>query len=69
VARLDIRELGKLLKLVIDWDHKKVRGGELAKYNNLHIAVPGLEEYDKVRCGMHCCSGLNVGVRVGCWHR
>ena len=34
----------KLLKLVIDWDASRARGGELAIYNNLVISVPVDEE-------------------------
>jgi hypothetical protein len=47
--RLDMHMLGKLLKLVIDWDPSRARGGELAIYNNLVISVPGDEECSKVR--------------------
>jgi hypothetical protein len=42
--RLDMDMLGQLLKLVIDWDSSRARGGELAIYNNLVISVPVDEE-------------------------
>ncbi len=53
VDRLDMDMLGKLLKLVIDWDDSRARGGELAIYNNLVISVPGDEECSQVclSCG------------------
>ncbi len=56
VDRLDMDTLGKLLKLVIDWDASRARGGELAIYNNLVISVPGDEECSQVRlsCGRVC---------------
>jgi len=49
VDQLDIDMLGNLLKLVIDWDQSRVRGGDLAIYNNLVISVPGDEEWSKAR--------------------
>jgi hypothetical protein len=56
VDRLDMDMLGKLLKLVIDWDASRARGGELAIYNNLVISVPGDEECSQVllSCGRVC---------------
>jgi len=51
--RLDMDMLGQLLKLVIDWDSSRARGGELAIYNNLVISVPVDEECSQVclSCG------------------
>jgi hypothetical protein len=41
--------LGQLLKLVIDGDSSRARGGELAIYNNLVISVPVDEEWLQVQ--------------------
>ena len=46
--------LSKLLKLVIDWDGSRARGGELAIYNNLVISVPVDEEWLQVRLWWTC---------------
>jgi hypothetical protein len=43
VDQLDMDMLGKLLRLMIDWDPSRVMG-ELAIYNNLVIPVQGDEE-------------------------
>ena len=60
--RLDMDMLGKLLKLVIDWDSSRARGGELAIYNNLVISVPVDEEWLQVRLWWTCV-GMNHGTQ------
>ena len=54
--------LGKLLKLVIDWDASRAREGELAIYNNLVISVPGDEECSQVRL-LWSCVVMNDGTQ------
>jgi hypothetical protein len=54
--------IGKLLKLVIDWDASRAREGELAIYNNLVISVPGDEECSQVRL-LWSCVVMNDGTQ------
>ena len=48
VDKLDPQMFRKLLKLVIDWDTSKGRGGQLSVFINLVITVPGHEHHRKV---------------------
>jgi hypothetical protein len=48
VDKLDPQMFRKLLKLVIDWDTSKGRGGQLSVFNNLVITVPGHEHHRRV---------------------
>ena len=50
---LDTMQLRDLLQLVVAWDPRKPKDGQLAIYNTLRIAVPGPVEQE---------------VRVGCQH-
>jgi hypothetical protein len=50
---LDTMQLRDLLQLVVAWDPRKPKDGQLAIYNTLRIAVPGPVEQE---------------VSVGCQH-
>ena len=44
--KLDTKELRNLLQLVVAWDPRKPKDGQLAIYNSLRIAVPGAVEQE-----------------------
>ena len=44
--KLDTMELRDLLQLVVAWDTRKPKDGQLAIYNSLRIAVPGAVEQE-----------------------
>ena len=44
--KLDTMELRNLLQLVVAWDPRKPKDGQLAIHNRLRIAVPGAVEQE-----------------------
>ena len=52
--KLDTKELRNLLQLVVAWDPRKPKDGQLAIYNSLRIAVPGPVEQEVRVCVSTC---------------